>query len=441
MAVTSPTVQQPSREEPRPATGSLSAFLALTRTEILIGLRSPAFRFAAIMAFLIGCSAGGVPGRGASGSAYATGEAAWKYFGFVVIIWMALTALRDTVMRTDILVFSKPQPTERLVLSKFTGVLLQMLLVLLVLFVGAAVSRLYVAGSFVGFGAYGVQYLRAAAALFLAASASFCLALLSGTPIAGALVALYWILAISGKPYLAKFYFPSYSQNQAAFVFLGICLLCIALWFYRKQRRGGLPASVPARILAFASLALCAFSFWAVINNGHDPQAKMQPALELMSTQDIRDNERVPGFMLPDQNGKLVSPVDYSGKILIIGLWTPDDQESAAMLSLLNDLHAKYGARGVQPIGVAFSEDSSAGATFARGEALSYSVVTDWGTHNAPRTSEMSPVSTAYRTDVLPKVVVTDRSRNVRASFTGLNAYDGDSVEQAVLKCLAKEPE
>jgi ABC-type transport system involved in multi-copper enzyme maturation permease subunit/peroxiredoxin len=441
MAVTSPTVQQPSREAPSPASGSLSAFIALTRTEMLIGLRSPAFRFAAIVALIMGLSSGGVIGRGASGSAYATGQVAWQYFGFVVIIWMALTAVRDTVLRTDILVFSKPQPTERLVLSKFVGAMLQVLIVLLVLFVGAALSRLYVSGSVLGFSAYGVQYVRAAAALFLAASASFCLALLAGTPVAGALVALYWILAISGKAYLAKLYFPSYSQNQPGFIFVGIFLLCIALWFYRKQRRGSLPPSTVARLLAVAALGLAVFSFWNVIVNGHDPLARMQPALELMSSQDIRDNERTPGFMLPDQNGKLVSPVDYSGKILIIGLWTPDMEESSEMLAMLNNLHAKYGAKGVQPIAVAFSEDSSAGATYARGNALSYPVVTDWGTHNAPRTSEMSPVSTAYRTDVLPKVVVTDRSRNVRAVLTGTNAYDTDAVEQAVLKCLAKEPE
>ena len=103
--------------------------LALTRAELRMGLRAAAFRLAVAGTFLLGWAAGGAPGRGVSSSAYGTAEAAWQYLGFVTVIWMSLAAVRDTVLRTDILVYSKPQPTERLVLAKFLGAFLQLLLI------------------------------------------------------------------------------------------------------------------------------------------------------------------------------------------------------------------------------------------------------------------------------------------------------------------------
>jgi len=103
---------------------------ALTKFEVLGGLRATAFRFIALLAFLLGLSTGSAPGKGAALSAYATGESAWQYLGFFTVIWMSLAAARESHLRTDILIFSKPQPTERLVFSRFAGYYFHILLIL-----------------------------------------------------------------------------------------------------------------------------------------------------------------------------------------------------------------------------------------------------------------------------------------------------------------------
>src|SRR6266568_8816686 len=108
-------------------TGGTTA-LTLTRVELKAGLRGGAFRFFAILAFILGWSTGGAPGDGVGLSAYSAGQAGWLYMGFLTIGWMSVMAVRDFSLRTDILVFSKPQPTERLILSRFLSAFCQALM-------------------------------------------------------------------------------------------------------------------------------------------------------------------------------------------------------------------------------------------------------------------------------------------------------------------------
>jgi hypothetical protein len=415
--------------------------LRLARTEFHIGARTAAFRLLALAAFLLGWAEGNAPGRGVAFSAYNTGEAAWQYMGFVAIIWMALAAVRDTMLRTDVLIYSKPQTTERLVLAKFLGGFAQLLAVLLFMFLGAMCGRLYVAGGLAGFPAYGVQYARAAMVLFFAGSASYCLALLADSAVAGALIGLYWVVMMAGKDFLAKIYFPAYTQNLPAYLFLAVFLLCIALWFYRRQRRGGAPASLWAKSIALVSLLAAGWWIRITLLNGHDPQAFTNPVLERMAQQNLVMDSRVPGFLLPDQHGRPVTLTGFPDRILVIGLWSPYDQESSLLLSRLNDYYVRYGRQGVQPIAICISEDIGAGSTFARGENLAYPVVSDWGTHNAPRQMDISPMADAYQASILPEVIVTDRRRRARSEFTGISAYDGAAVEQEIQRRLREEPE
>src|SRR4051794_1390206 len=105
----------------KPGLATMWPVLALAGMEWRIGWRTAAFRFVALCAFLSGCTLGGTQGQGVALSAYTTAEDAWQYLGFVAVVWMSLVAIRETTLRTAILVFSKPQPGERLALAKFLG--------------------------------------------------------------------------------------------------------------------------------------------------------------------------------------------------------------------------------------------------------------------------------------------------------------------------------
>ena len=415
--------------------------LSLARLELALGLRTGAFRLLALGAFALGWASGNAPGRGVSLSAYGAGEAAWQYGGFAAIVWMALAAVRDSYQRTDVLVYSKPQTTERLVLAKFLGAYAHVLVLLLVLFVGAVCGRFYVAHGVDGLPVYGLQLARAAAALFFASAAGFSLALLAESPVAGAVVGLYWITMIAGKDYLAKAYFPAYSQNQPAYLAIGVFLLSLAMWFYRRRRRGASRAPGWVRGCAGVAGVLAIASVRAVVWSGHDPQAVTSPFMERVAQQNVVQGSRAPGFLLPDQHGRPTTLSGFPDRILLIALWSPRDQESGLLLARLNELHARYGARGVLPVAVCICEDASAAPTFAGGERVSYPVVWDWGAHNAPKTAETSPIASAYQATTLPLVVVTDRSRRVRASLVGISTYDGPTLQMEIEKRLRAEPE
>jgi peroxiredoxin len=419
--------------------GSQLPLLAFVRMEWRIGWRTAAFRLAATAAFIFGISVGGEVGRGVGLSAYSTADAACIYLAFGAIVWMSLAAVRESTLRTNILVFSKPQPSELLALSKFVGAYLQLLAILLAMFAGSIVSRVF-NGGLLGFDAYLLQYGRAAAVLFFAACASYLPALLFDSALAGATVGLYWLFTLTGKPYLGKFYFPTYSQNLAAYIALGATLLFATLYFYRRAQRGGARPALWVRAGIPILLLVTGWQFWRVIVEGHDPEARLSPAMERMADQDTALGRRAAGFYLPDQAGKLTGLSDYDGKILVIALWSPRDPDSVLLLDRLNEIQSEFAGSGVQAIAVTICEDTGATTTFAIGEDLHYPVVTDWGSYNAPRGSELSPIATAYRASSLPQVAVTDRRRTVRTILSGIEAYDGDGLRRVVKERLDDEP-
>ena len=180
---------------------------------------------------------------------------------------------------------------------------------------------------------------------------------------------------------------------------------------------------------------------WSTIKNGHDPMTRLNPKLERMSEQNLSHGDLVPGFLLPDQHGKMVGLSHFPGRILLIALWSPSDPDSALLLSHLDSIHKKYEKQGVLPVAICLSEDTGAATTFAQGEKLAYPVVYDWGTHNASKQMESSPIGLAYRAERLPKLVITDRRHRARVMLEGLATYEGRQFEEALNQRLEEEPE
>src|SRR5258706_4075478 len=116
MSVTEAADPAPSLQSVRSRSSAGVGVLSLAGMEIRAGIRGPSFRLLAILAAVIGWSAGGAPGHGVALSAWATGEAAWRYIGFVVLAWVSFVAVQDAAARTDGLGYSELQTSERLVL-------------------------------------------------------------------------------------------------------------------------------------------------------------------------------------------------------------------------------------------------------------------------------------------------------------------------------------
>jgi len=395
---------------------------------------------ALVFSALIGWSAGNAMGDGAGLSALATGDAACTYLALVAVYWLSLAAARDAALSATSIVLSKPQPTERLVVARFLGAYLQVLVLLVGLFIGAAASRWIHSGAVAGSSAYLAQYGRSAVVLLFASSAAYSLALMAGTPLAGALAGMYWIVTLAGQEYLAKVYYPYYTQNLAMFGSLGVFLIGMAARLHRRGRRGSAPPQVWCRAAWPVGLISALILARGIVLYGHDPLMLESPVMAEISRQDAVMHKRSPGFLLPDQNGRLTALSDTPGKVFVIALVDPRSDEGVLMLDRLRDLHERYGGQGVLPVAVCIANDEGAARTVAHGERLRYPVLTDWGSHHAPKAAEASPVAGAYRVTDLPYVAVTDRRRRIREMLEGINAYDGPRLDKAVSARLAEEP-
>jgi len=422
-----------------PGSAGRTSVAALTRFEARIGFSGAGPRLAAAFAAVLGWSVGNAVGSGAGLSALAVGDAACTYLAFVAVFRLAMVASRDTALGTTSVVWSKPQPTERLVLARFAGAYIQMLFLLAAMFVGAALSRLVHSGTASGMEAYAFQFVRAALVLGFASAASYSLALLADTPLAGALVGLYWVVSMAGQEFLAKVYYPYYTQNLAAFTALGVFFVGLAARYHRGARRGASAAALWCRLVPPIGLAAALWLSWVSVRDGHDPLMRESPLMAEMSRQDASMERVAPGFLLPDQHGRQVSLSDTPGRIFVVALLDPHTDEGALLLGRLRGIHRAYGRFGVLPVAVCISNDMGAAATLARGEGVGFPVLTDWGSHHAPKAADASPVAGAYRVTDMPYVAVTDRRRRIRDMVEGISTYDGPRLMQAVLQRLAEE--
>ena len=420
--------------------GAATAF-QVTRAELKIGLRTQAFRALALLSFLVGFSVGAAPGGGVAYSAYAAAQTAWQLIGLLATLWMSLAAVRETSLRTAALVYSKPQPTERLVLARFIGGIAPLLGLLAALFLGSMVARLLTGHGLAGFPVYFTQFLRAAAPIIFAGGAAFCLALLFDNALAGSLAGLAWMVLLAGRAYLPKALFPAYSQNALYFALIGIGLVLLAARFHRKGRRGARPAPVWLGLSAAALLLAPAYGLYHVAVTSHDPMIRMNPLLVRMAGQHAEHGKRAPGFTLPDGFGRTISLSDFPGKILVLAVVNPDNAESAHALDLLESIHQKFAKRGVQCIAVCTSQDEGAAGSLARGMPVSFPIVQDIGAYNGPSGLEQAPIAEAYEALYPPKIIVTDRRRRLREVLAERFAYEGPELEQAVVKRLESEPE
>ncbi len=417
-----------------------TTWLLLFKYELLTGLRTAAWRGIALAALLYGLSLGHVDGTGCGVTALDAGETGCRLFALVTAVWMSLAAVRDTATRTRVIVQSRPQRSETLASLRFTGAFVQALGLLAALFVGAALARIIGGSGLLQVGAFVPQFIRASGVCLFSAALSFALASLSESPIAGLLGGLYSLLVLAGKEYLARLYDPAPVQNLSAYVAVSLFILMLTMRFSAARRRGSSPPPLLAVPGALLSLAAAILLFTNIARSGHDPHIRLNPTLELMAAQDTQAGARAAGFLFPDQHGNPTSLADYPGKVLVIALLSPHDVDTGSMLTALNALQKKYGARGVQVVGVCLSEDNSAAPALAIGEGLVFPLVTDWGTSSVPEKLAMSPLAGAYRATALPSVAVTDRRRRIIDIVRGASVTDGRSVTDLVEQALKAEP-
>lgn len=116
-----------------------------------------------------------------------------------------------------------------------------------------------------------------------------------------------------------------------------------------------------------------------------------------------------PFFELPDAHGGKVRLDDFRAKVLLLNFWAPWCHSCRLELQLLESLHRKYSAAGLQVIGIGEDTSESGLLEVARRAGLSFLVFLD----------KDRKVADAFRVSGLPASFIIDRTGIIRYRYMG----------------------
>lgn len=119
-----------------------------------------------------------------------------------------------------------------------------------------------------------------------------------------------------------------------------------------------------------------------------------------------------PDFRLGSSAGDIVTANDFSGQVLLLNFWATWCEPCRREMPLLMQLQERYGARGLQVVGVAL-DDVKKARDFAHEYGISYPILVGAG--------DVMETSLAFGNvhGVLPYSVLVDRSGVIRWQYIG----------------------
>jgi peroxiredoxin len=408
----------------------------VTRHEFRLGWRSPGFWAMVAVVGVVAAFMCGVRGMSASQAGFLLGHLAGRLLGFLALFWMAQTAVRDAWLRAQDLVLAKPQHTEVLILGRFLGNYALVVVALLAMLAAGGVLQWSWGGTPWILSAYGHALGRSVVPLAYLSLLGYAFSLLFNTPVAAGVVALYWVLVLSGRDYVARIFNFTLSQNAGIYLLLTAAVLALTLLVYQPGRRAGrrwpLSLAGSAAIFFLFGLGLAVRQVLA----SHDPPLHRSHVLLSIAGQYAKPGDPLPGFWLPDQWGRIQGLHDHEGRILVVLLWSPWAPTSTEALEQLKQLRQEWPPEKVAILAICISEDHAVARHFARENRIPFPMLTDPGARQTTPPSAGSPLAEAYNAEDLPMVYVADRDRILQKMINFSDRVNEGPLRQAVEQLL-----
>ena len=143
--------------------------------------------------------------------------------------------------------------------------------------------------------------------------------------------------------------------------------------------------------------------------------------------QAVEPGQAAPPFELPGKQG-VVRLADYRGKLVYLDFWASWCGPCRKSFPWMNDLQARYGARGFQVIGLNVDQKPADAAAFLTQVAANFDIAYDAGGH-APR---------AYGVKGMPTSILIGPDGKVLAVHTGFRDEHRDELERKIVAALAR---
>jgi peroxiredoxin len=136
-----------------------------------------------------------------------------------------------------------------------------------------------------------------------------------------------------------------------------------------------------------------------------------------------------PSFVLNDIAGNRFSSSDYTGKVLIVGFWSPWCVPCRDELPALEGLYARYRKEGLEVVAVSVESSKEAVSAFLRKSKLTFPVLLD----------ENKRVSDRFDCTHLPTTIIIGRDGIVRKTHKGYGKDVLHEYEQTIVELVRQK--
>ncbi len=141
----------------------------------------------------------------------------------------------------------------------------------------------------------------------------------------------------------------------------------------------------------------------------------------------VEPGQAAPDFELPGRTS-VVRLADYRGKIVYLDFWASWCGPCKKSFPWMNDIQARYGAKGLRVIGLNVDQKPADAAAFLAQVAAKFDIAFDAG-GQAPR---------AYGVKGMPTSILIGPDGRVLAVHTGFRDDQRDELERKIVAALAR---
>jgi len=342
---------------------------------------------------------------------------------------------------------SKPVGSEEIVLGRWLGMLVAVLVPVLIQYAAAMLAQLIHAKPPVQPLVYLIAFARSLPTLLFFTTFAFCLVMLTRVLVLGAgLAGLLWFGLYSGKALYSPVFRIDLSQN--AFVFLGLtgaALLAMLLGYQSQRRaRGGVAGRVLGTSLVLALTATAVHASWAALALPGKTTAIRSWKRLAVKHRDGRGP--TPNFAWVDQHNRRVSLAGLRGRPALLVFMQPKDSGAAGLLARLAALpkEKELAAEELRVLPVCLSEDLNDARDLAALARFTLPVVTDWGKPTGAdflASDPPSAIAWCLGVSATPHAVLLDDTGRIIRRGMPLDEANWDNLKLEIPRALDGEQE